>query len=53
MYGMILLEVQIMVFEFFFQAAFGIAAGISAVALLALFIYKRFIGGFGKGGKRC
>ncbi|TEB15178.1 hypothetical protein Psfp_02354 [Pelotomaculum sp. FP] len=42
-----------MVFEFFFQATFGIAAGIGAAVLLVLWVYNRFIGGIGKGGKRC
>jgi|GEM_PF-7024286 len=42
-----------MVFEFFFQAAFGIAAGLGVAVLITLWIYNRFIGGIGKGGKRC
>lgn len=42
-----------MVFEFFFQATFGIAAGLGLAGLLVLWIYNRFIGGTGKGGKRC
>lgn len=42
-----------MVFEFFFQAAFGIAAGVGLAAVLVLWLYNRFIGGLGKGGKRC
>lgn len=42
-----------MVFEFFFQAAFGIAAGIGVAVLIVLYVYTRLIGGIGRGGKRC
>lgn len=43
-----------MVFQFFFQATFGIAAGLGAAILLVLVVYTRFMGGsIGKGGKRC
>lgn len=42
-----------MVFGFFFQATFGVASGVGLAVLLFLWIYSRFIGGIGKGGKRC
>lgn len=44
-----------MVFQFFFQATFGIAAGLGLAALLVLFVYNRFLGGVaGAGrGKKC
>lgn len=42
-----------MVFQFFFQATFGIAAGIGAAALLVLFIYTRFFGGTVGRNKKC
>lgn len=43
-----------MVFDFFFQATFGIAAGLGLAALLVLYIYNRFIAKVGgRGNKRC
>lgn len=45
-----------MVFQFFFQATFGIAAGLGLAALLVLFIYNRFLGaagGTGRSSKKC
>jgi len=44
-----------MVFGFFFQATFGIAAGLGLAIILSMWIYKRFINNSnsGKGGSRC
>lgn len=42
-----------MVFQFFFEATFGIATGLGAAVLLVMWVHKRFINGIGRGGNRC
>lgn len=42
-----------MVFQFFFQATFGIAAGLGLAGILVLLIYNRFLGGAPGRSRKC